>query len=197
MSELAKLPGVGRKTALRLALHLLRQDKNLSIALGNSIIDLRENITYCKTCHNISDTEQCPVCANPSRDKSILCVVEDIRDVMAIERTGQFNGVYHVLGGLISPIDGVRPDDINLESLRVRVDQQPVREIILALAATVEGDTTAFYVYRQLQHLSITFSSISRGISIGDELEYIDEVTLGRSIQSRVPYQHLLVNEKS
>jgi len=197
VSELAKLPGVGRKTALRLALHLLRQDKSQSNALGNSLIDLRENITYCRVCHNISDTEICPVCANTSRDQSVLCVVEDIRDVMAVERTSQFNGVYHVLGGLISPIDGIRPEDIYLHSLRVRVENNPVREIILALSATVEGDTTAFYIFRQLQHLNITFSTISRGISIGDELEYIDEVTLGRSIQARVPYQQLLVSEKS
>ena len=197
VSELAKLPGVGRKTALRLALHLLRQDKSLSQALGQSLIELRENITYCRTCHNISDSETCPVCANPSRDNGVICVVEDIRDVMAVERTAQFNGVYHVLGGLISPIDGIRPDDINLASLHQRVSAQPVREIILALSATVEGDTTAFYIFRQLQNLNITFSTISRGISVGDELEYIDEVTLGRSIQSRIPYQQMLVSEKS
>ncbi len=197
VSELSKLPGVGRKTALRLALHLLRQDKSLSTALGNSLIELREKITYCSVCHNISDTETCPVCANPSRDRSVICVVEDIRDVMAVERTSQFNGVYHVLGGLISPIDGIRPQDIFLDSLQQRVQENPVREIILALSATVEGDTTAFYIFRQLQHLNITFSTISRGISIGDELEYIDEVTLGRSIQARVPYQQLLVSEKS
>ena len=197
VSELSKLPGVGRKTALRLALHLLRQDKSLSTALGSSLIELREKITYCSVCHNISDTETCPVCANPSRDRSVICVVEDIRDVMAVERTSQFNGVYHVLGGLISPIDGIRPQDIFLDSLQQRVQENPVREIILALSATVEGDTTAFYIFRQLQHLNITFSTISRGISIGDELEYIDEVTLGRSIQARVPYQQLLVSEKS
>lgn len=197
VSELAKLPGVGRKTALRLALHLLRQDRSQSSALGNSLIELRENITYCRTCHNISDTETCPVCANPARDRSVICVVEDIRDVMAVERTAQFNGMYHVLGGLISPIDGIRPEDIHLDSLRVRAEENPVREIILALSATVEGDTTAFYIFRQLQHLNLTFSTISRGISIGDELEYIDEVTLGRSILSRVPYQQMLVSEKS
>jgi len=197
VAELAKLPGVGRKTALRLALHLLRQNKSQSVSLGNSLIELRENITYCRVCHNISDTEICPVCANPARDRSVICVVEDIRDVMAVERTSQFNGVYHVLGGLISPIDGIRPDDINLESLRRRVTDNPVREIILALSATVEGDTTAFYIFRQLQKTDITFSTISRGISIGDELEYIDEITLGRSIQSRVPYQQMLVSEKS
>lgn len=197
VSELAKLPGVGRKTALRLALHLLRQDRSQSSALGNSLIELRENITYCRTCHNISDAETCPVCANPVRDRSVICVVEDIRDVMAVERTAQFNGVYHVLGGLISPIDGIRPEDIHLGSLRQRAEENPVREIILALSATVEGDTTAFYIFRQLQHLNMTFSTISRGISIGDELEYIDEVTLGRSILSRVPYQQMLVSEKS
>lgn len=197
VSELSKLPGVGRKTALRLALHLLRQDKSLSTALGNSLIELREKITYCSVCHNISDTETCPVCSNPSRDRSVICVVEDIRDVMAVERTSQFNGIYHVLGGLISPIDGIRPQDIFLDSLQNRVQQNPIKEIILALSATVEGDTTSFYIYRQLQHMNITFSTISRGISIGDELEYIDEVTLGRSIQARVPYQQQLVSEKS
>lgn len=197
VSELSKLPGVGRKTALRLALHLLRQDKSQSAALGNSLIELREKITYCTVCHNISDSETCPVCANPSRDRSVICVVEDIRDVMAVERTSQFNGVYHVLGGLISPIDGIRPQDIFLDSLQQRVEENPVGEIILALSATVEGDTTAFYIFRQLKHLDISFSTISRGISIGDELEYIDEVTLGRSIQARVPYQQLLVSEKS
>ncbi|HBG69888.1 MAG: recombination protein RecR [Bacteroidetes bacterium GWF2_43_63] len=197
VSELSKLPGVGRKTALRLALHLLRQDKSLSTALGNSLIELREKITYCSVCHNISDSETCPVCANPSRDRSVICVVEDIRDVMAVERTSQFNGVYHVLGGLISPIDGIRPQDIFLDSLQQRVEENPINEIILALSATVEGDTTAFYIFRQLKHLNISFSTISRGISIGDELEYIDEVTLGRSIQARVPYQQLLVSEKS
>jgi recombination protein RecR len=197
VSELAKLPGVGRKTALRLALHLLRQDKSHSKALGNSLIELRENITYCRVCHNVSDTEICPVCSNPARDNSVICVVEDIRDVMAVERTSQFNGVYHVLGGLISPIDGIRPEDINLESLQRRAEENHVKEIILALSATVEGDTTAFYIFRQLQHRNITFSTISRGISIGDELEYIDEVTLGRSIQSRIPYQQMLVSDKS
>ena len=196
VSELAKLPGVGRKTALRLALPLLRQDKSLSVSLGNSLIELREKINYCAICHNISDTEICPICANPARDNKVICVVEDIRDVMAIERTSQFNGVYHVLGGLISPIDGIRPQDIFIDSIQQRIKDNSAEEIILALSATIEGDTTAFYIYRQLQHLNITFSTISRGISIGDELEYIDEVTLGRSIQSRIPYRHMLVSEK-
>lgn len=196
VAELAKLPGVGRKTALRLALHLLRQDKSQSTLLGHSLVELREKISYCKICHNISDTDLCPVCSSSSRNRSIVCVVEDIRDVMAIERTGQFNGVYHVLGGLISPIDGIRPEDVQIESLRRRLEVNPAQEIVLALAATVEGDTTAFYIYRHLKQFELTFSTISRGISIGDELEYIDEITLGRSIQSRIPYQQTLVSEK-
>ncbi len=196
VAELAKLPGVGRKTALRLALHLLRQDPTQSIALGNSIVQLRENIAYCSLCHNISDTDLCPVCSAPNRDQQVICVVEDIRDVMAIERTGQFNGLYHVLGGLISPIDGIRPEDIQLESLYQRTSRNQVSEIILALAATVEGDTTAFYIFRKLQQFDLQFSTISRGISIGDELEFIDEITLGRSIKSRIPYQQMLAEEK-
>ncbi|PKP01770.1 MAG: recombination protein RecR [Bacteroidetes bacterium HGW-Bacteroidetes-6] len=196
VAELAKLPGVGRKTALRLALHLLRQDKSQATILGHSLVELREKITYCKICHNISDSGLCPVCSSETRNRNIICVVEDIRDVMAIERTGQFNGVYHVLGGLISPIDGIRPEDVQIESLRRRIEVNPAHEIVLALAATVEGDTTAFYIYRQLQQFELSFSTISRGISIGDELEYIDEITLGRSIQSRIPYQQTLVSEK-
>lgn len=196
VAELAKLPGVGRKTALRLALHLLRQDPTQSTALGNSLIELRQKISYCTTCNNISDSSICPVCADQSRDNSLLCVVEDIRDVMAIERTSQYKGLYHVLGGLISPIDGVRPEDIHLESLLNRCKESNVQEVILAMSATVEGDTTAFYIFRMLQETQLIFSTISRGISIGDELEYIDEITLGRSIQSRIPYQQVLAPQK-
>ena len=189
VSELAKLPGVGRKTALRLALYLLRQDKSLSSALGESIINMREEITYCKVCHNISDTEVCSICANQSRRQDTICVVEDIRDLLAIERTGQYHGVYHILNGLISPLDGIGVEDINIAGLGERIENNEVREIILALAATVEGDTTAFYIYKNLGNDNIDFSTISRGISIGDDLEYIDEITLGRSISDRIPYQ--------
>lgn len=188
VSELAKLPGVGRKTALRLALHLLRQDRSLSGALGESIIKMREEITYCKICNNISDTEVCSICANPSRRHNTICVVEDIRDLLAIERTGQYHGVYHILNGLISPLDGIGIEDIHIAGLGERIENQEIKEIILALAATVEGDTTAFYIYRNLGKEHIEFSTISRGISIGDDLEYIDEITLGRSISDRIPY---------
>lgn len=194
VSELSKLPGVGRKTALRLALYLLRQDKSISISIGNSLLELCNNIKHCKICNNISDDDICSICSNPSRDKSTICIVEDIRDIMAIERTSQFKGVYHVLGALISPIDGIRPEDLNLNSLYEKIENGNIKEIILALSATVEGDTTAFYIYRKIQNNNIIFSTISRGISVGDELEYIDEITLGRSIQSRVPYQQLLVS---
>ncbi|NLL29194.1 MAG: recombination protein RecR [Bacteroidales bacterium] len=194
VSELSKLPGVGRKTALRLALYLLRQDKSISISIGNSLLELCNNIKHCKICNNISDDDICSICSNPGRDKSTICIVEDIRDIMAIERTSQFKGVYHVLGALISPIDGIRPEDLNLNSLYEKIENENIKEIILALSATVEGDTTAFYIYRKIQNNNIVFSTISRGISVGDELEYIDEITLGRSIQSRVPYQQLLVS---
>lgn len=188
VSELAKLPGVGRKTALRFALYLLRQDRSLSSSLGESIIKMRNEITYCKVCHNISDTEICSICANPARKHNIICVVEDIRDLLAIERTGQYNGVYHVLNGLISPLDGIGVDDINIAKLGERIEKNEISEIILALAATVEGDTTAFYIYKNLGRDHIKFSTIPRGISIGDDLEYIDEITLGRSISARIPY---------
>lgn len=188
VSELAKLPGVGRKTALRLALYLLRQDRSLSSTLGESIIKMREEITYCKICHNISDTEICSICASPYRKTQTICVVEDIRDLLAIERTGQYNGVYHILNGLISPLDGIGVEDINIAGLEKRIKEDEITEIILALAATVEGDTTAFYIYKNHGNDSIEFSTISRGISIGDDLEYIDEITLGRSISDRIPY---------
>lgn len=189
VGELSKLPGVGKKTALRLALHLLRQDVSISNTLGESIINLRNNIVYCKVCSNISDTDICPICGNPSRRKDIICVVEDIRDLLAIERTGQFHGVYHVLDGLISPLNGIGVDDINIDSLKQRAENDDVSEIILALAATVEGDTTAFYISKNIKNPNIIFSTISRGISIGDDLEYVDELTLGRSIADRVPYR--------
>lgn len=189
VAELAKLPGIGRKTALRLALYLLRQDNSLSEALGTSIIKMRQEITYCKVCNNISDTEICSICANPSRKHSVICVVEDIRDLLAIERTGQYHGVYHILNGLISPLDGIGVDDIHISSLHERIKNNEIKEIILALAATVEGDTTSFYIFRNTIKTGIEFSTISRGISIGDDLEYIDEITLGRSISDRIPYE--------
>jgi recombination protein RecR len=192
VNELSRLPGIGRKTALRLALHLLRQERQEVEALGHSIITMRNEVIYCRNCHNISDEEFCTICRNPSRDHSLICVVEDIRDVMAIEKTNQFTGVYHVLGGVISPIEGIGPLDINIASLIERIDAQTVGEVILALPTTIEGDTTGFYISRKITGENIRLSAIARGISIGDELEYTDEVTLGRSIVNRVPYQSMM-----
>lgn len=186
--ELSHLPGVGRKTALRLALYLLRQDKSIALGLGQSLIDLREGITYCRTCHNISETETCPVCANPARDKSKVCVVETVKDVMSFENTRQYDGVYHVLGGLISPIDGIGPDSLEIESLVKRVSAGDIKEVILALSPTMEGDTTNFYIYRKLMDTGVTVTQLSRGVSVGNEIDYTDEVTLGRSLINRVPF---------
>ena len=188
VSELARLPGVGRKTALRLALHLLRQDADVAIGLGRAIIDLREGVTYCRVCHNISETEICPVCANPARDKSKVCVVETVKDVMSFENTRQFDGVYHVLGGLISPIDGIGPDSLEIDSLIARVNEGGIKEVILALSPTREGDTTNFYIYRKLMGLDVVVTQLSRGVSVGNEIDYTDEVTLGRSLVNRVPF---------
>lgn len=188
MSEFAKLPGVGRKTAMRLVLHLLRQDTAVVEAFGNAIVTLKHEVKYCKVCHNISDTETCRICANPQRDDSIVCVVENIRDVMAVEATQQFRGLYHVLGGVISPMDGVGPGDLQIDSLVQRVSAGGIKEVILALSTTMEGDTTNFYIYRKLEKLGVKLSVIARGISVGDELEYADEVTLGRSIVNRTPF---------
>jgi recombination protein RecR len=192
VSELAKLPGIGRKTALRLALHLLRQDPSEAEGLGNAVIRLRNEIIYCRECHNISDSEICAICASPKRDHFLVCVVENIRDVMAIEKTSQFNGIYHVLGGIISPMDGIGPDELNIEDLVQRAGANHISEIILALPATIEGDTTNFYIYKRLKESGVRVSTIARGISIGDELEYTDEITLGRSIVNRTPYENLL-----
>jgi recombination protein RecR len=189
VNELARLPGIGRKTALRLTLHLLRQDLTEVEALGNAIISMRQDIKYCKLCHTISDGDLCEVCANPKRDQSIICVVEDVRNMMAVENTGQYNGVYHVLGGIISPMEGVGPNDLNIASLLSRVAANEVKEVIMALSTTVEGDTTNFYLYRKLKDYNLLVSSIARGIAIGDELEYTDEITLGRSILNRLPYE--------
>ncbi|WP_321426523.1 recombination mediator RecR [uncultured Bacteroides sp.] len=185
VGEFAKLPGIGRKTAMRLVLHLLRQESSAVEAFGNAIVTLKREVKYCKVCHNISDTDTCQICANPLRDASVICVVENIRDVMAVEATQQFKGLYHVLGGVISPMDGVGPSDLQIESLVKRVEDGVVKEVILALSSTMEGDTTNFYIFRKLAKASVKLSVIARGISIGDELEYTDEVTLGRSIANR------------
>lgn len=185
VGEFAKLPGVGRKTAMRLVLHLLRQDTAVVEAFGNAMITLKHEVKYCKVCHNISDTETCRICSNPARDASTICVVENIRDVMAVEATQQYRGLYHVLGGVISPMDGIGPSDLQIESLVERVKGGEVKEVILALSSTMEGDTTNFYISRKLDGMDVKLSVIARGISIGDELEYTDEVTLGRSIINR------------
>lgn len=188
VNEFAKLPGVGRKTALRLVLYILRQEPSLAENLGEAIVRLRKEVKYCRICHNISDAEICSLCADPSRDTSIVCVVENVREVMAVENTRQFRGVYHVLGGIISPMDGIGPSDLQIESLVQRVAAGEVKEVILALSATMEGDTTNAYIFRHLAPYDIKISVIARGVSIGDELEYADEITLGRSILNRTPY---------
>ena len=192
VSEFAKLPGVGRKTAMRLVLHLLRQDVAAVEAFGNAIITLKREVKYCKVCHNISDTDVCRICSNPQRDVSVVCVVENIRDVMAVEATQQFRGLYHVLSGVISPMDGIGPSDLQIDSLVERVQAGGVKEVILALSTTMEGDTTNFYIYRKLEKFGVKLSVIARGISVGDELEYADEVTLGRSIVNRTPFNGTL-----
>ena len=189
VNELARLPGIGRKTALRLTLHLLRQDEAVVDALGNAIIRMRKEIKYCKQCHAISDGDLCGVCANPKRDRSVVCVVEDVRNMMAIENTGQYNGVYHVLGGIISPMEGVGPNELNITTLLERVAPGEIKEVIMALSTTVEGDTTNFYLFRKLKDYNLLVSTIARGIAIGDDLEYTDEITLGRSIINRLPYE--------
>ncbi len=189
VNEFSKLPGIGRKSALRLVLHLLRQETEEVNAFGNSLIQLRSEIKHCKVCHNISDTEICQICSNPSRNESVICVVENIRDVMSIENTQQFNGLYHVLGGIISPMDGIGPSELEIDSLIERIDSGEVIEIILALSTTMEGDTTNFYIFRKLKGKEVKISTLARGVSIGDELEYTDEITLGRSLMNRVPYE--------
>ena len=184
--ELSRLPGVGRKTALRLALHLLRRDENDAFALGQAIIDLRKGIRYCKVCHNISETDICPLCSAPGRDRSTVCVVENVRDVMSVERTGQYRGLYHVLGGIISPMDGIGPEMLEIDSLIQRVGEGGIKEVILALGATIEGDTTNFYIYRKLSGWpDVKITQLARGMSVGNDLEYTDELTLGRSLLQR------------
>ena len=189
VQEFSKLPGVGRKTALRLVLHLLRQDTGDVDAFSDAIVRLKHEVKYCRVCHNISDNEICPICSNSRRDGSLVCVVENIQDVMAVENTQQFNGLYHVLGGVISPMDGIGPSDLEIDSLVSRVAEGNIREVILALSSTMEGDTTNFYIYRKMASYDVKVSIIARGISIGDELEYTDEVTLGRSILNRTLFE--------
>lgn len=188
VNEFSKLPGIGKKTALRMVLHLLKQDKNDVSNFGNSIIKLKNEVKFCKNCHNISDNDICEICSDTKRDNSIVCVVENIKDVMTIEQTGQYKGVYHVLGGIISPMDGVGPNDLNITSLEQKANKGEVSEVIFALSTTMEGDTTNFYIYKKLKLYSLTFTTIARGVSFGDELEYTDELTLGRSIVNRVAF---------
>ncbi len=187
--EFAKLPGIGKKTALRLVLHLLHQTKEDTFAFANSIIQMKEQVKTCRKCHNISEEEFCSICSDPKRDESLICVVESIKELLAIESTGQYRGLYHVLGGKISPMDGIGPKDLNIDSLEQRARNKHIAEIILALSTTMEGDTTNFYIYRKLNSIEIPLSTLARGISVGDELEYTDEITLGRSIINRVPYK--------
>lgn len=192
VAEFAKLPGIGRKTALRLALHLLRKEENVATALGEAIIEMRKNIKYCKVCHNISSENICGICSDSRREKSIVCVVENVKDVITLEATHEFHGLYHVLGGVISPLDGISPSDLEIESLIERVKTEEVKEVILALSPTLEGDTTNFYIFRKLAPFDVEVSILARGLSIGNELEYTDELTLGKSLQNRIPFKETL-----
>ncbi|MDW8849293.1 recombination mediator RecR [Flavobacterium sp. MMLR14_040] len=194
VNEMSQLPGIGKRTALRLVLHLLKQPKEQTGFLSQALLNMREDIKFCRSCHNISDTTVCEICANSARNHQTICVVEDIRDVMAIENTGQYKGIYHVLGGKISPIEGVGPGQLNISSLVEKVKAGKVIEIIFALSSTMEGDTTNFYIYKQIAESDIVISTIARGISVGDELEYADEITLGRSILQRVPFEKTFKN---
>ena len=194
VNEISNLPGIGKKTALRLVLHLLKQSESQSVNLANAISEMRLKVNFCDNCYNISDSDNCEICSNPRRDQGLICVVEDIRDVMAIEKTSSFNGLYHVLGGKISPLDGIGPDDINIDSLIEKVKNNEIREVIFALSTTMEGDTTNFYIFRKISKYNVLTSTIARGISIGDDLEYTDEVTLGRSITDRIPFENSLKN---
>lgn len=192
VNEMSQLPGIGKRTALRLVLHLLRQPNDQTTQLASALQNMRNEIKFCKSCHNISDTSLCEICSNPHRTDDIICVVEDIRDVMAIENTSSFRGLYHVLGGKISPMDGIGPNDLNIESLVEKVKQGKIKELIFALSSTMEGDTTNFYIFKQIQDCNIITSTIARGISVGNELEYTDEITLGRSITNRIPFESSL-----
>ena len=188
VEEISGLPGIGKKSALRLALHLLKQPESQAIALGDSLKKLVTDIKYCKECHNFSDSEICEICANPKRNEEIICVVEDVRDVMAIENTGKYRGKYLVLGGKISPMEGIGPNQLKISSIEKKLENGVTKELIFALSATMEGDTTAYYIYKKFKNSEVNFSTIARGISVGDELEYADEISLGRSIQNRLPY---------
>lgn len=192
VSELSRLPGIGKKTALRLALYILKEEEIFAENLGSAIMKMRKQIVFCKKCHNISDADICEICSNHKRDENTVCIVEDTRDVLAIENTAQFNGLYHVLGGIINPIEGIGPNDLNIKSLIKRIHQEDIREIILALPATVEGDTTSFYIYKLLKAFDLNVTTIARGVAVGDELEYTDEITLGRSILNRLPFENSL-----
>ena len=189
VQEFSKLPGIGRKTALRLVLHLLRENTEEVLLFADTIARMRQEVKHCKVCHNISDSDVCPICSDPRRDEHIICVVENVQDVMAVENTQQFNGLYHVLGGVISPMDGIGPSDLEIDSLVERIKKGDVKEVILALGSTMEGDTTGFYIFRKLAPYDVKLTAIARGISVGDELEYTDEVTLGRSILNRTPFE--------
>ena len=188
VDEFSKLPGIGKKTALRLALHILRKDPAEAKALGEAIIEMRDKINYCSRCHNISEEETCEICSDHRRDQSMVCIVENVKDVITIEATHQYSGLYHVLGGLISPLDGIGPSDIEIESLVERVRNENIEEVILALSPTIEGDTTNFYIFRKLSELPVKITVLARGLSVGNELEYTDELTLGKSIQNRIPF---------
>lgn len=190
VNEIALLPGIGKRSAVRIALHLLKTPKEQSLQLANSIIKFKEDILSCKKCHNISDSPICHICSNPKRDHGLVCVVEDIRDVMAFESTGLFNGIYHVLGGKISPMEGIGPSDLTINDLVERVEKESVYEVILALSSTIEADTTNFYIYKKLHPLMVKITCISRGVSFGNELEYTDEVTLGKSLLYRIPFEN-------
>ena len=192
VNEMSQLPGIGKRTALRLVLHLLRQPNDQTMQLASALQNMRNEIKFCKSCHNISDTQLCEICANPHRTSDIICVVEDVRDVMAIENTSSFRGLYHVLGGKISPMDGIGPNDLNITSLVDKVKQGEIKELIFALSSTMEGDTTNFYISKQIQDCDIVTPTIARGIAVGNELEYTDEVTLGRSIMNRIPFESSL-----
>lgn len=194
VEEFSRLPGIGKKTALRLVLHLLKQDQQAVARFSDAMLRLRQEVVYCRQCHNISDQDLCEICRSPRRDASLICVVEDLRDVIAIENTGQYHGMFHVLGGIISPMDGIGPSDLNIDSLIERIARQKddIKEVILALSTTMEGDTTNFFLFRKIKPYEVKVSVIARGIAIGDELEYADEVTLGRSIINRTPYENLI-----
>jgi recombination protein RecR len=194
VNEMAQLPGIGKRTALRLVLHLLKQPKEQTVFLSNALTTFREEIKYCESCHTISDVALCEICSNTKRNHQLICVVEDVRDVMAIENTGQYRGIYHVLGGKISPMDGIGPSQLKINSLVEKVNLGKVEEILFALSSTMEGDTTNFYIYKQIKDSNIVTSTIARGIAVGDELEYADEVTLGRSILQRIPFESTFKN---